>query len=97
MLRAGGRPSHVASSSAGYDPTKLSYLTAWYYSTTPANGAGWGNPNNTNPGFVQDDDQSASPAVGGGWSAGNTSFACRAVTGGNGDVGDCATSRRTGS
>lgn len=44
---------YVAASSAGYDPTNLSYFsTAWYFTTFPANGDGWGNPNNTNPGFI---------------------------------------------
>jgi hypothetical protein len=31
------------------------FMTAWYYTKDTDNGAylGWGNPNNTNPGFVQ--------------------------------------------
>ncbi len=31
------------------------FMTAWYYTTDPSHGAysGWGNPNNTNTGFIQ--------------------------------------------
>jgi hypothetical protein len=35
------------------DPDINIFMTAWYFTTFPANGAGWGNPNNTNTGFVQ--------------------------------------------
>src|SRR5574337_904573 len=66
---------YVASNSPGYDPTNLAYFsTAWYYTTFPANGDGWGNPNNTNTGFVQYYDSSAAPVVSGGWSNGGTRF-----------------------
>lgn len=81
---------YVAASAAGYDPTNLAYFsTAWYYSTTPANGAGWGNPNNTNPGFIQYYDSTANPVVSGGWSAANTKFTVD-ISGGDGDSGNFA-------
>ena len=76
---------YVASNSPGYDPANLAYFsTAWYYSTTPASGAGWGNPNNTNTGFVQYYDESSGPTVTGGWTNGNTQFAL-GISGGDGD------------
>lgn len=81
---------YVASSSPGYDPSNLSYFsTAWYFTTTPANGNGWGNPNNTNTGFVQYYDTSAAPVVSGGWSNGNTRFTLD-IAGGDGDSGNFA-------
>lgn len=81
---------YVASSSPGYDPTNLSYFsTAWYYTTFPLNGNGWGNPNNTDTGFVQYYDASATPVVTGGWSNGATRFTL-GISGGNGDSGDYA-------
>jgi hypothetical protein len=76
---------YVAKSSPGYDPADLSYFsTAWYFTTFPANGNGWGNPNNTNTGFVQYYDESAAPVVSGGWSNGNTQFSVQ-IQGGDGD------------
>lgn len=46
------------------------FLTAWYYTTSP-NGAGWGNPNNTNTGFVQmyDANSSTDTSLTGGWTS----------------------------
>jgi hypothetical protein len=77
---------YVASSSPGYDPTNTAYFsTAWYYTTFPLNGNGWGNPNNSDTGFVQYYDQSAAPVVTGGWSNGNTRFNL-GISGGNGGI-----------
>ncbi len=47
---------------ATFDDDQAIFLTAWYYTTDPNNGAysGWGNPNNTNTGFVQMYDDNAS-------------------------------------
>lgn len=76
---------YVASGAAGYDPTDLSYFsTAWYFTTFPANGDGWGNPNNTNTGFVQYYDSTTNPVVDGGWSNGYTRFTV-SISGGDGD------------
>ncbi|NPV04894.1 MAG: VPLPA-CTERM sorting domain-containing protein [Syntrophaceae bacterium] len=38
-----------------YWPNASIFLTAWYYTTDPSHGeySGWGNPNNTNTGFIQ--------------------------------------------
>ena len=35
-----------------YENTNI-FMTAWYYTTDPSNVYGWGNPNNTNTGFIQ--------------------------------------------
>lgn len=76
---------YVASGAPGYDPNPLSYFsTAWYFTTVPANTDGWGNPNNTNTGFVQYYDTTAAPAVSGGWSNANTRFSV-SIDGGAGD------------
>lgn len=76
---------YFASGAAGYDPVDLAYFsTAWYFTTDPANGNGWGNPNNTNTGFVQYYDASATPVVSGGWLDANTRFVLD-VSGGDGD------------
>ncbi len=81
---------YVASNSPAYYSPNLAYFsTAWYYSTTPANGYGWGNPNNTNTGFVQYYDGSAGPVVSGGWANGNTQFSL-GISGGDGDTLDVA-------
>lgn len=82
---------YVASNAlAAYNQADIAYFsTAWYYTTTPANGDGWGNPNNTNTGFAQYYDLSAVPAVSGGWGNGNTQFAL-AISGGDGDSGNAA-------
>ena len=65
----------------------MTYLsTAWYFTTTPANGNGWGNPNNTNDGFIQYY-LTSSPTVTGGWQPGYTQFQL-GVVGGDGDTGD---------
>jgi hypothetical protein len=76
---------YLASSSAAYDPSDVAYFsTAWYFTQSPGNGNGWGNPNNTNTGFVQYYDETATPTVNGGWSNGNKTFTVH-VTGGTGD------------
>ncbi len=81
---------YVASGATGYDPNNLAYVsTAWYFTTMPANGDGWGNPNNANTGFVQYYDTSAVPVVSGGWSNGNTQFSLN-VSGGDGDTANYA-------
>lgn len=77
--------AYVASGAPGYDPANLAYFsTAWYFTTTPLSGNGWGNPNNTNPGFVQYYDGTSAPTVNGGWSNGYKTFTM-SVSGGNGD------------
>ncbi|MCZ7580099.1 MAG: PEP-CTERM sorting domain-containing protein [Fimbriimonadaceae bacterium] len=45
-------------------------MTAWYFTLDPNQGDGWGNPNNTNTGFVQVYDNMADSVVSwtGGWS-----------------------------
>lgn len=69
--------------------TPLTYVsTTWYFTTTPASGDGWGNPNNTNDGFIQYYLQS-NPTVTGGWQPGHTQFRLT-VAGGNGDEGNAA-------
>lgn len=35
------------------DPNVNIFQTAWYFTDQPANGPGWGNPNNANTGFAQ--------------------------------------------
>ncbi|MCC6730275.1 MAG: hypothetical protein IT208_13135 [Chthonomonadales bacterium] len=46
-------------------------MSAWYYTIDPGHGpySGWGNPSNTNTGFVQlyDDDSSTISSLAGGW------------------------------
>lgn len=81
---------YFASAATGYDPLDLAYFsTAWYFTDTPANGNGWGNPNNTNTGFVQYYDDTAIPSVDGGWSNGHKTFTLN-VSGGDGDSYDYA-------
>ncbi len=85
--RANARDGQVyfANQATGYDPNDLAYAsTAWYFTTTPASGDGWGNPNNQNDGFFQYYTD-AVPSVTGGWSAGNTQFHMN-VSGGDGDA-----------
>lgn len=64
------------------------FLTSWYFTTVPANGDGWGNPQNTNDGFFQYYLES-SPTVTGGWQPGYTQFQLT-LSGGNGDSYDDA-------
>lgn len=47
---------------ATFDTDQAIFLTAWWYTTDPNNGqySGWGNPNNTNTGFIQMYDGDAS-------------------------------------
>ena len=87
--RANARDGNLAVTSAAPSDygTTLTYLsTAWYFTTTPANGDGWGNPNNTNDGFIQYY-LTSSPTVTGGWQPGYTQFQL-GVVGGDGDTGD---------
>lgn len=82
-----GNLSVTSSAPAAYG-ADLTYLsTAWYFTTVPANGDGWGNPNNTNDGFIQYYLISAAPTVTGGWQPGYTQFQLT-VAGGNGDSSD---------
>ena len=82
-----GNLSVTSTAPAAYG-TDLTYLsTAWYFTTFPANGNGWGNPNNTNDGFIQYYLTSSAPTVNGGWQPGYTQFQLT-VAGGNGDTGD---------
>lgn len=75
---------------AAYYSDYAYFSTAWYYTLTPENGNGWGNPNNTNPGFIQYyDETSITTAVDGGWSNGNTRFTLH-INGAGGDDGNHA-------
>lgn len=62
-----------------FDTDYSVFLTAWYYTTDPNNGpySGWGNPNNTNTGFIQmyDDDASTVTSWGAQWSVLNAGVA----------------------
>ena len=79
-----GNLSVTSTAPAAYG-TDLTYLsTAWYFTTFPASGDGWGNPNNTNDGFIQYYLTSSAPTVNGGWQPGYTQFQLT-VAGGNGD------------
>jgi hypothetical protein len=70
---------------------EAAFLTAWYFinpnTTNTTNG--WGNPNNTNNGFVQYIDQTNVPVVTGGWSNGYTQFRV-GISGGTGDSSNFA-------
>ena len=80
-----GNLSVTSSAPAAYG-SDLAYLsTAWYFTTFPANGDGWGNPNNTNDGFIQYYDETGTPTITGGWQPGYTQFQLT-VTGGSGDT-----------
>lgn len=73
-----------------YDPVGnlAHFSTAWYFTTEqPPQGDGFGNPNNTNNGFVQYYDDTAAPVVTGGWSNAYTKFTL-GLSGGTGDSGD---------
>lgn len=75
---------------APYETSNYSYFsTSWYFTTTPVSGDGFGNPNNTNDGFVQFYDLTTTPVLTGGWSNGYTHFTLNA-SGGDGDSGDNA-------
>lgn len=62
--------AYYISNGTTLDVDQALLLTAWYFTTTPANGPGWGNPNNTNTGFFQmyDDDNDTVVTSTGGWS-----------------------------
>lgn len=65
------------------------FATAWYFTTFAANGLGWGNPNNTCPGFTQyvdDGTGGLQGSVSGGWSNSLSQFTL-GVSGGSGDSG----------
>ena len=90
--RSNARDGNLSVTSAapaayGSDVTYLS--TAWYFTTFPANGDGWGNPNNSNNGFIQYYLTSSAPTVNGGWQPGYTQFRLT-VSGGNGDSSNAA-------
>ena len=87
--RPNARDGNLAVTSAAPSDygTTLTYLsTAWYFTTIPANGDGWGNPNNTNDGFIQYYLESSAPTVTGGWNPGYTQFQLT-VAGGHGNSG----------
>lgn len=69
------------------------FQTAWYFTDViPFVTNGWGNPNNTNDGFIQYNDTAplnSGVTVTGGWLPGLTQFTLK-VTGGNGDDGNNA-------
>ena len=78
---------NITSSAPAAYGADLTYLsTAWYFTTSPAQGNGWGNPNNTNDGFIQYYLTSSAPTVTGGWSPSYTQFQLT-VAGGNGNSG----------
>lgn len=58
------------------------FLTAWWYTTNPDNGAysGWGNPNNTNTGFTQlyDDNADTTTSAQGFWNSARNQFTLQA-------------------
>jgi PEP-CTERM motif len=82
--------SRGASTAYGIN-NEAAFLTAWYFinpnTTNTTNG--WGNPNNTNNGFVQYIDVTTVPVVAGGWSNGYTQFNV-SINGGNGDASNFA-------
>lgn len=67
------------------------FSTAWYFTTFTDKVDGWGNPNNTNNGFIQYYDQDSSlPVIEGGWTnSGHNQFTVK-MTGGDGDSGNFA-------
>lgn len=76
---------YVGKSAPGYDSDIAYFSTAWYFTDTPANGDGWGNPNNANNGFIQFYNLAPiATSVNGGWSNGATTFTVN-LSGGNGD------------
>ncbi len=79
-----GNLSVTSTAPAAYGTDLTYFSTAWYFTMTPASGDGWGNPNNTNNGFIQYYLQSSAPTVTGGWQPGYTQFQLT-VSGGNGD------------
>lgn len=57
---------YFVNNAPSYNTTNANiFMTAWYYTTDPNNGtySGWGNPNNTNTGFVQLYDASGGTAT----------------------------------
>ena len=64
---------------ASFDSDYAIFVTAWYYTTNGSNGAysGWGNPNNTNTGFIQMYDTGATTvnSMTGSWSVLNAGVA----------------------
>lgn len=67
------------------------FSTAWYFTTFTDKVDGWGNPNNTNNGFIQYyDTDSPLPVIEGGWTnSGHNQFTVK-MTGGDGDSFDVA-------
>lgn len=68
------------------------FATAWYFTTTPVNGNGWGNPNNTCDGFTQYLDDATGGlqgAVTGGWAPSLSRFTL-GLHGGSGDSAGAA-------
>lgn len=78
-------PNVYSSNDIGY------FSTAWYFTTFTNQVDGWGNPNNTNNGFIQYYDQdSLLPVIEGGWTnSGHNEFTVK-MTGGDGDSGNYA-------
>lgn len=70
----------------GYENTNI-FMTSWFYTTDPNNGqySGWGNPNNTNTGFVQlyDLDASSTVTKTGGWTSASYDTFKVSITGAN--------------
>lgn len=81
----------VGRSAPGYTTPDYAYFsTAWYYTQTPANGYGWGNPNNTNDGFIQFYNYGTlATTIDGGWSNAGKTFTL-SMSGGDGDSDNAA-------
>lgn len=81
----------VGRAAPGYVAPDYAYFsTAWYFTQTPANGYGWGNPNNTNNGFIQFYNYGAlATTVNGGWSNAGSTFTLT-LAGGDGDSDNAA-------
>lgn len=76
---------------AALDTDASIMLTAWWYTLDPSHGAysGWGNPNNTNTGFMQlyDDNASTNTSAAGYWNGGLDQFTLK-VAGANANYTD---------
>lgn len=81
---------YAARSAPGYDSDIAYFSTAWYFTNISGKGDGWGNPNNTNNGFIQFyNPGSIATSVSGGWSNGAKTFTVN-LSGGDGDGSNAA-------
>lgn len=81
----------VGRSAPGYATPDYAYFsTSWYFTETPGNGYGWGNPNNTNDGFIQFYNYGTlATTIDGGWSNAGKTFTLN-MSGGDGDSDNAA-------